>query len=555
MTEGFSKLERQRSARLANMRQELLAPVTALVGYGELLTEQAERLELADFAPDLERILSAAQDLLGLVNRLLDEAAAPARASRADLAAIQVRMRHDLRNPLNAIKGYAELLLEELDELGGAAIRADLEALLGESQSLLARIDVIVDFSRGGDSAELASQDEGAVASMVANLVRTVRPIEISEVRPQETGRILVVDDNASNRDLLFRRLSHDGHQVTRADSGPRALEILAVEEFDLILLDLLMPELNGFQVLERLKTDDRLHDIPVIMISGLQEPDSVIRCIEAGAEDYLPKPFDPVLLRARISACLERKRWRDRERRYLERIELEREKYEALLRNILPGQIVTRLNDGEVVIADRVEEATILFADLVGFTKVASRVTPAVLVDHLNRIFSAFDALCRTWQIEKIKTIGDAYMAAAGLLDSRPGQAAAMAEFAFAMLAALERINATVEVPFQIRIGIHTGPVIAGVIGVNKFIYDVWGDTVNLASRLEAHGLPDRIHVSEATRQALGSGYVCKPRGLIGLRGIGKIRTAFLTGRKALPQASASEVQDQIGQGAAIEP
>ena len=526
--------ERERRARLANMRQELLAPVTALVGYGELLTEEAGRLELGDLSPDLERILTAARDLLSLVNRLLDEAAAPDQPSRADLDTIQVRMRHDLRNPLNAIKGYAELVLEELDEQGGAALRADLEALLNESESLLARIDVIVDFSRGAGGAGIAGQDQGVLASMVANLVRTVKPIEGRDARPEETGRILVVDDNASNRDLLFRRLSRDGHRVTRAESGQRAVELLAVEEFDLVLLDLMMPDLNGFQVLERLKADERLHALPVIMISGLQETDSVIRCIEAGAEDYLTKPFNPVLLRARISACLERKRWRERERRYLERIELEREKYEALLRNILPGQIVTRLNDGEVVIADRVEEATILFADLVGFTEIASRLSPARLVDHLNRIFSEFDGLCRTMRIEKIKTIGDAYMAAAGLPQARPGQTAAMAEFALAMLATLERINQTLETPFQIRIGVHTGPVIAGVIGVNKFIYDVWGDTVNLASRLEAHGLPGRIHISEATRRALAAEYECEPRGLINVKGMGKIATAFLVGRKS---------------------
>jgi class 3 adenylate cyclase len=547
--------DRARRARLANMRQELLAPVTALVGYGELLTEEAERLELVDLAPDLERILTAAQELLGLVNRLLDEAAAPAQAAHADLAAIQTTMRHDLRNPLNAIKGYAELLLEELDELGGVAIRADLEALLGESQSLLARIDVIVDFSRGEDSAELARQDEGAVASMVANLVRTVKPIEPRDGPPQETGRILVVDDNASNRDLLFRRLSHDGHQVTRAESGRRALEILAVEEFDLILLDLLMPELNGFQVLERLKADQRLHDIPVIMISGLQETDSVIRCIEAGAEDYLSKPFNPVLLRARISACLERKRWRDRERRYLERIELEREKYETLLRNILPGQIVTRLNDGEVVIADRVEEATILFADLVGFTKVASQVTPAVLVDNLNRIFSAFDDLCRQFQIEKIKTIGDAYMAAAGVPLARADHAEVMADFALAMLDALERVNAAADVPFQMRIGIHTGPVVAGVIGSHRFLYDIWGDTVNLASRLESHSLPGRIHVSPQTSQMLAGHYDLEARGLINLRGIGKLRTSFLTGRKGRARRELLGREQRVGQGAALGP
>jgi adenylate cyclase len=542
--------DRARRARLANMRQELLAPVTALVGYGELLTDEAGRLELVDLAPDLERILTAAQDLLALVNRLLDEAAAPAQASHAELEAIQSKMRHDLRNPLNAIKGYAELLLEELDELGGVAIRADLAALLGESESLLARIDVIVDFSRGENSAELACQDEGVVASMVANLVQTVKPIEARDAPPQETGRILVVDDNASNRDLLFRRLSHDGHQVTRAESGGRALDILALEEFDLILLDLMMPELNGFQVLERLKADQRLHDIPVIMISGLQETDSVIRCIEAGAEDYLSKPFNPILLRARISACLERKRWRDRERRYLERIELEREKYETLLRNILPGQIVTRLNDGEVVIADRVEEATILFADLVGFTKVASQVTPAVLVNNLNRIFSAFDDLCRRLQIEKIKTIGDAYMAAAGVPLARADHVEVMADFALAMLGALERVNAAAEVPFQMRIGIHTGPVVAGVIGSHRFLYDIWGDTVNLASRLESHSLPGRIHVSPQTSQMLADHYDLEARGLINLRGIGKLRTSFLTGRKGGAREELLGREQRVGQG-----
>ena len=532
------------------MRQELLAPVTALVGYGEMLLEKARALELEDLGPDLQRILSSAQELLELMDRQLDVTGVAGSQSGADLGELQAKLRHDLRNPLNAIKGYAELLLEELDEVGAAATRPDLEALLCEADSLLSRIDVIIDFSSSERDAGLGDQEQSAVTSMIVNLVRTVRPIEAYSASPHETGRILVVDDNASNRDLLFRRLSHDGHEVARADSGRRALEIVAVEQFDLILLDLLMPDLNGFQVLQRLKADERLHDVPVIMISGLQEVDSVIRCIEAGAEDYLPKPFNAVLLRARINACLERKRWRDRERRYVERIELERQRHETLLRNILPGQIVTRLNNGEVVIADRVEEATILFADLVGFTAVASRVTPAVLVDNLNRIFSAFDDLCRRSGIEKIKTIGDAYMAAAGLPVPRPDHAEVIADFALAMLDTLEGVNTTMDVPFQIRIGIHTGPVVAGVIGSHRFLYDIWGDSVNLASRLESHGLPGRIHVSPQTSRMLEGRFELEPRGLINLRGIGKLRTLFLTGRKtgALPESSQSEPPGSTG-------
>jgi class 3 adenylate cyclase len=554
MTERALEQERQRRARLANMRHELLAPVTALVGYSELLIEKARGLELEDIGADLQRILISAQELLELIDRLLGVDGAAGHPSGLDFSELQAKLRHDLRNPLNAIKGYAELLLEELDDVGAAATRPDLEALLSEADSLLSRVDVIIDFSSSRDAA-LGDQERGAVTSMIANLVRTVRPIEKVSTGPSETARILVVDDNASNRDLLFRRLSHDGHHVARADSGRRALEVLKVEAFDLILLDLLMPDLNGFEVLERLKADERWHDIPVIMISGLQETDSVIRCIEAGAEDYLAKPFNPVLLRARISACLERKRWRDRERRYVERIELERQRYETLLRNILPVQIVSRLNNGEVVIADRVEEATILFADLVGFTAAASRVTPAVLVNNLNRIFSAFDDLCRRLQIEKIKTIGDAYMAAAGVPLPRPDHAEVMADFALAMLAALERVNAIAEVQFQMRIGIHTGPVVAGVIGSHRFLYDIWGDTVNLASRLESHGLPGRIHVSPQTRQLLEGRYHLEARGLINLRGIGKVRTAFLTGRKDGAPPEFLGYEEQVLRNAILQP
>ena len=259
-------------------------------------------------------------------------------------------------------------------------------------------------------------------------------------------------------------------------------------------------------------------------------------------------KPFNPVLLRARISACLERKRWRDRERQYVERIELERQRHEALLRNILPGQIVTRLNNGELVIADRIEQATILFADLVGFTAAASRITPAVLVNNLNRIFSAFDDLCRSLQIEKIKTIGDAYMAAAGVPMPRADHAEVIADFALAMLAALERVNAVAEVPFQMRIGIHTGPVVAGVIGSHRFLYDIWGDTVNLASRLESHGLPGRIHVSPQTSRMLAGHYDLQARGLINLRGIGKVKTSFLTGRRGRAPLEFLEREQRVG-------
>jgi class 3 adenylate cyclase len=269
-------------------------------------------------------------------------------------------------------------------------------------------------------------------------------------------------------------------------------------------------------------------------MISGLRETDSVVRCIEAGADDYLPKPFDPVLLRARISACLERKRWRDRERRYLAELAAEKARADALLHNILPREIVSRLSNGEVLIADRVEDATILFCDLVGFTELAAALPPARLIERLNNVFSEFDRLAGELGIEKIKTIGDAYMAAAGLPLPREDHATAMAELALGMLDALERQNATARRPFRARIGMHTGPVVAGIIGRHKFNYDVWGDTVNLASRLEAQGVPGWIQVSAATRDALAHRYAFEPRGLVEIRGKGQVPAYLLLGRRS---------------------
>ena len=519
--------ERQRRARLARVRQELLAPVSSVAGCADILRDEAGRLGLEGMAPDLDRILAAGGVLLHLVERLLDFGAAADPRAGEGAAAVQERLRHDLRNPLNVIKGYGEMLLEDLDDLGGGALRRDLEKLLAEAARLLASLDVIVDLS--GREAGRTGGGADPAGAMVADLLRTIRPVGPGEAGPRETGRILVVDDDAGNRDLLARRLAREGHRTVEAHSGREALRVLGFEDVDLVLLDLVMPDMNGFQVLERLKADERLREIPVIMISGLRETDSVIRCIEAGAEDYLPKPFDPVLLRARIDACLERKRWHDRERRYLAVLQEEKRRSEALLRNILPGRIVGRLNDGETVIADRLEEVTILFCDLVGFTEAASRTAPGRLVEDLNRLFSAFDALTGALGVEKIKTIGDAYMAGAGLPEPRPDHAEAVAELALRMLEAVERLNREAGTAFQVRIGMHTGPVVAGVIGTHKFTYDVWGDTVNVASRLEAHGLPGRVHVSDEVRRALGHRYEFEPRGAIGLRGRGRMETFFL--------------------------
>jgi len=206
---------------------------------------------------------------------------------------------------------------------------------------------------------------------------------------------------------------------------------------------------------------------------------------------------------------------------------------FERLLLNILPRSIALRLKEGERIIADSLSEVTVLFADLVGFTRFADQVKPEVLVRMLNQVFSSFDELALRFGLEKVKTIGDAYMLVGGAPDPRKDHAEAVAEMALAMLAVLAQFNKEACKDLRMRIGMHTGPVVAGVIGSQKYAYDLWGSTVNTASRMESSGMPGRIHVSEATYSRLHQRYNLEERGLIMVKGIGEIRTYFLLGRK----------------------
>jgi class 3 adenylate cyclase len=221
----------------------------------------------------------------------------------------------------------------------------------------------------------------------------------------------------------------------------------------------------------------------------------------------------------------------RDQERIYLQQIEDEKARSEELLLNILPKSIAERLKQGETTIADSFTDVSVLFADLAGFTSLSTQVAPSEIVVLLNKIFSAFDNLAERYGLEKIKTIGDCYMAAAGLPVSKPDHAEATAEMALDMLEIIEDPRYT-DRPLNLRIGINSGPVVAGVIGKRKFIYDLWGDTVNTANRMETYGLPNQIHVSNTTFELLKSKYRLEPREEIDVSGKGKMKTFWLKGR-----------------------
>ncbi|MCL1473739.1 adenylate/guanylate cyclase domain-containing protein [Argonema antarcticum] len=218
-----------------------------------------------------------------------------------------------------------------------------------------------------------------------------------------------------------------------------------------------------------------------------------------------------------------------------LKQLKSEQEKAEHLLLNILPSAIAERLKKEESIIADSFAEATVLFADIVGFTKLAARTSPVELVSLLNQIFSAFDRLVELHGLEKIKTIGDAYMVVGGLPTPRPDHAVAVAEMAIDMQEAIKQFNVANNVDFSIRIGINTGPVVAGVIGIKKFIYDLWGDTVNTASRMESHGLAGCIQMTEATYKCLKDKFDFENRGVIQVKGKGDMTVYLLLAKKAI--------------------
>lgn len=317
-----------------SLKHELRTPLNHIIGYCEMLTEEAQDRGLEKFLPDLERIHAAGRRLLAVINDICDPEKLP--AFRASPSLID----HDVRTPLNQIIGYAELLQEEARERGQPGLVPDLERIHGAARELLQR--VITHFTPAPEVVAGPEAQEGATT-----IFRRNRPRPAAAARPAPAGRLLVADDDEGNRLMLQRRLERLGHQVTLAADGREALEQLRARSFDLLLLDIQMPELNGYEVLELMKADAALGGVAVIVLSASDDIARVARCVEMGAEDYLPKPFDPVLLRARIHACLEKKMLRERERAAFEALRNSQQALSAQLaeasqyvRSLLPAPL-----------------------------------------------------------------------------------------------------------------------------------------------------------------------------------------------------------------------
>ncbi|MDB9311711.1 adenylate/guanylate cyclase domain-containing protein [Spirulina sp. CS-785/01] len=532
----------------------------------------------------------------------------------------------------------------------------------------------------------------------------------------QYLGNILIVDDTPANLRLLSKMLSERGYKVRSVMNGMMALNAAQAKLPDLILLDISMPEMSGYEVCEKLKENPRTAHIPVIFLSALDDINDKVHAFSTGGVDYITKPFhfEEVLVRVNNHLTLQKAQdelerqsrvleffghnlkeihrlntteynnFADRTQDYLktgaellgfvvgfmsgisgdqytiesvyslmdfvkvrdqfsvadtycarvlqnaetvaydrvtdvaelthccetafykkykfeaylgtpiwvnntiygtlcfaasyprlegfctqekeiielisqslgkaisahqteqkrrdaeEALRIEQQKSEQLLLNILPQKIAKRLKQVKQSIAEQFNEATILFADIVGFTQLATQIKPIELVNFLNTIFSKFDSMAESMGVEKIKTVGDAYMLAGGLPVERKDHVSAIADMALAMQDTIQSYSIAIEddqsqshLQFQIRMGIHTGPVVAGVIGTSKFTYDLWGDTVNVASRMESTGDPGKIQVTEAVYQVLKADYWLEERGKVEVKGKGEMTTYWLLGKK----------------------
>ena len=343
-------------------------------------------------------------------------------------------------------------------------------------------------------------------------------------------ARILIVDDNDDNVFTLDRRLRQFVESDnTPAGNGRVALAELRARPFDLVLLDLQMPEMDGMAVLEQMKADMSLRDVPVIMVSAVDDFDTVLRCIKLGAEDYVPKPFNAELLRARVEAALDRKRLRDQEAEFTAQLQAEKGRVNDLLHSVLPKSVVNELKTSTRPVPRRHDDVAVLFCDVVGFTEYCDRNPPERVVVELEGLVATFETIVERLGLEKIKTIGDAFMATAGLLRYVENPAFAAAECGLAMVEAAKAHGPE----WQVRVGVHQGSVVAGIMGKRSFVFDLWGDTVNVAARVAAEAKPGTVLVTGSMWSFLKATCQGSSLGSVELKGKGRTDLVRYLGRK----------------------
>lgn len=531
--------ERVRRASLAHLRHDLRTPTGVVVGYTEMLLEDAREAGWEEIVPQLENLHAAGEELRETVEAALDpeHGDPPEDAGTRDPAG---RFRYELRDHLNAVIGYGELVLDECRESSREELLPDLKRVLEASRQLLDRSDEFVElFSTDGDITESERLD--GVSSIARETLARIRPVDDGgpgggQVRE---GRLLVVDDNPSNRNLMARQLARQGYSVALAEGGREALDMLGVQDFDLVLLDILMPEVDGIEVLRRLRSDPALRDIPVIMTSSLDEVDSAVRCLEAGADDYIARPVEPAVLRARVAARLQTQRMRSRYREQREQLAAFEELFQRLLTERLPGAVADRVVSGDTGIAEDFREVTVLSLRIAGTDAAATRRSAVDFVRAVGQLVGACREIAKRRDIEAVFPRGSGLLAAAGIPASRPDHAEAAAETALDLMEEVSPLIDDLGLSLRLCAGMHTGRAVAGMVGGESLHYDLWGEAPELAQELASGDSPGAIRVSSPTYALLRDRYRLRRRGVAEVADGTQMQIYLLEGRQSSSPSS----------------
>jgi class 3 adenylate cyclase len=506
---------------LAHLRHELHTPPKHNIGYSEMLLEQLDDAGAGEAVGALRQIHADARQVLERVDDFLS----PARvvAGGVDVGALP----RALGLTLQTLVAATEALRVRAPAIGAGHLQGDIERIAAAAR-LLATLA-----AHGGTTG--------------SGEPRVTLPTAAPADETAGGGVILVVDDNEGNRELLTRRLGRDGHRVILATHGKEALELLAREPVDLVLLDVMMPEMNGYEVLQHLKADPGLRDVPVLMISSLDEIDSVVRCIELGAEDYLPKPFNPVLLRARIGACLEKVRLRALEKRQAaELAEWNRRLEERVAQQVAELERVGRLKRffspqlAELIVAGGAEdplrshrrELTVLFVDLRGFTAFSETAEPEEVMTVLREYHREMGQLIMAHEGTLEHFAGDGMMVFFNDPVVVPNPVERAVRMALAMRARVATLTAgwrKLGYDLDFGVGIAQGYATLGAIGFEgRWEYGAIGTVANLASRLCSEARPGQVLVSRKVAGAVEELVEAEPVGELTLKGFRRPVTAF---------------------------
>ncbi len=310
----------------------------------------------------------------------------------------------------------------------------------------------------------------------------------------KEDANILIVDDIEDNRFTLERRLKRDNYKnIYCVDGGQAALDEVKKIDFDLILLDLMMPNVSGLDVLKNLKGNPTHRFIPVIMVTASDEVETAAECIKNGADDFITKPFNGTLLKARVDACLEKKRLRDSEELYLGKVESDKKKSQQILKTVMPTSVANELQSSGYVRPKRYDEVAILICDLVGFTGFCEKNDPELVVETLQGLVEKFEEAFTDHNLEKIKTVGDAIVAVSGLSSMDSSSVKNCVECSYK----LKELANSYSIPWDIHVGIHFGSLVAGTVGKKTVQYDILGKSVNIAFNICDMTEPNQILIS----------------------------------------------------------